>query len=67
MHINTNAENLVKLTYFIQFQLLKLFASEIGLDAVSIASALIHDVVEDNSNHTLQKILKKNLGKIFQK
>ena len=34
----------------------KIVAAEIGLDAISIASALIHDVVEDNSDHTLEKI-----------
>ena len=33
----------------------KIVASEIGLDAISIASALIHDVVEDNSDHSLEK------------
>jgi len=45
----------------------KIVASEIGLDAISIASALIHDVVEDNSDHTLEKIEKefgKNITKI---
>ena len=45
----------------------KIVASEIGLDAVSIAAALIHDVVEDNSNHTLKNIQKefgKNISKI---
>ena len=45
----------------------KIVASEIGLDAVSIAAALIHDVVEDNSNHTIENIEKefgKNISKI---
>ena len=45
----------------------KIVASEIGLDAVSIAAALIHDVVEDNSSHTLENIRKefgKNISKI---
>ncbi len=45
----------------------KIVASEIGLDAISIASALIHDVVEDNSDHSLEKIEKefgKNISKI---
>jgi len=45
----------------------KIVASEIGLDAVSIAAALIHDVVEDNSSHTLENIEKefgKNISKI---
>ena len=37
----------------------KIVASEIGLDAISIASALIHDVVEDNSDHSLDKIEKE--------
>ncbi len=34
----------------------KIVAAEIGLDAVSIASALLHDVVEDNPNYTLDDI-----------
>jgi GTP pyrophosphokinase len=45
----------------------KIVASEIGLDAISIASALIHDVVEDNSDHSLDRIEKefgKNISKI---
>ena len=45
----------------------KIVASEIGLDAISIASALIHDVVEDNIDHSLKKIEKefgKNISKI---
>ena len=42
----------------------KIVASEIGLDAVSIASALIHDVVEDNSDHTLERIQKEFGDKI---
>ena len=45
----------------------KIVASEIGLDAISIASALIHDVVEDNSDHSLEGIEKefgKNIAKI---
>ena len=45
----------------------KIVASEIGLDAISIASALIHDVVEDNSDHSLERIEKefgKNISKI---
>ena len=37
----------------------KIVASEIGLDAISIASALIHDVVEDNDEHTLERIEKE--------
>ena len=44
----------------------KIVASEIGLDAISIASALIHDVVEDNSDQSIERI-KKNLGQISQK
>lgn len=31
----------------------KIVAQEIGLDATSIAAALLHDVVEDNPNHTI--------------
>ena len=45
----------------------KIVASEIGLDAISIASALIHDVVEDNNNHSIEKIEKEfgqNISKI---
>jgi len=34
----------------------KIVASEIGLDATSIASALIHDVVEDNENYSINDI-----------
>ena len=34
----------------------KIVASEIGLDATSIASALIHDVVEDNDNYSINDI-----------
>ena len=40
----------------------KIVAHEIGLDAISIAAALIHDVVEDNSNYSIQ-----NINKIFGK
>ena len=45
----------------------KIVASEIGLDAISIASALIHDVVEDNSDHSIERIKKEfgtNISKI---
>ena len=45
----------------------KIIAYEIGLDAISIAAALIHDVVEDNSNYSIQNIKKvfgKNIAKI---
>ncbi len=34
----------------------KIVASEIGLDATCIAAALLHDVVEDNPNYTLEDI-----------
>lgn len=34
----------------------RIVASEIGLDAISIAAALLHDVVEDNPNYTLADI-----------
>ncbi|MDP4664990.1 MAG: RelA/SpoT family protein [Flavobacteriaceae bacterium] len=34
----------------------RIVASEIGLDATSIASALLHDVVEDNEDYTLEMI-----------
>ena len=34
----------------------KIVAEEIGLDATSIAAALLHDVVEDNPNYTITDI-----------
>lgn len=34
----------------------KIVAKEIGLDAISIASALLHDVVEDNDDYSLSDI-----------
>ena len=34
----------------------KIVAEEIGLDATSIAAALLHDVVEDNPNYTIDDI-----------
>ncbi len=34
----------------------KIVASEIGLDAISIAAALLHDVVEDNEDYTKNDI-----------
>ena len=34
----------------------KIVAQEIGLDATSIAAALLHDVVEDNEDYTVQDI-----------
>jgi len=34
----------------------KIVAQEIGLDATSIAAALLHDVVEDNPNYTIDDI-----------
>jgi GTP pyrophosphokinase len=34
----------------------KIIAQEIGMDATSIAAALLHDVVEDNPNYTLDDI-----------
>ncbi len=34
----------------------KIVAQEIGMDATSIAAALLHDVVEDNPNYTLDDI-----------
>lgn len=37
----------------------KIVAQEIGLDATSIASALLHDVVEDNPDYTIEDIEKK--------
>ena len=40
----------------------KIVAYEIGSDAISIAAALIHDVVEDNSDYSIQNI-KKEFGK----
>ncbi len=40
----------------------KIVAQEIGLDATSIASALLHDVVEDSPDYTI-----KNIEKLFGK
>ena len=37
----------------------KIVAQEIGLDATSIASALLHDVVEDSPDYTIEDIEKK--------
>ncbi|WP_274474420.1 RelA/SpoT family protein [Mangrovimonas aestuarii] len=37
----------------------KIVASEIGLDATSIAAALLHDVVEDSDDYTTKDIEKK--------
>ena len=34
----------------------KIVAQEIGLDATSIAAALLHDVVEDNENYSIKDI-----------
>ena len=36
----------------------KIVAQEIGLDATSIAAALLHDVVEDNPDYTIEDIEK---------
>ena len=40
----------------------KIVAQEIGLDATCIAAALLHDVVEDNPDYTLE-IIEKQFGK----
>ena len=40
--------------------------TEIGLDATSIAAALIHDVVEDNENYTINDI-EQMFGKVVAK
>ena len=37
----------------------KIVAQQIGLDATSIAAALLHDVVEDNDDYTLKDIEKE--------
>ncbi len=37
----------------------KIVAQEIGLDATSIAAALLHDVVEDSPDYTIENIEKK--------
>lgn len=37
----------------------KIVAQEIGLDATSIAAALLHDVVEDSPDYTIKNIEKK--------
>jgi len=44
----------------------KIVSSEIGLDATSIAAALIHDVVEDNENYTINDI-EQMFGKVVAK
>ncbi len=44
----------------------KIVSSEIGLDATSIAAALIHDVVEDNENYTINDI-EQMFGKVIAK
>ena len=46
----------------------KIVAQEIGLDATSIASALLHDVVEDTELKTeeLQKLFGTGVGKIVE-
>ena len=43
----------------------KIVADEIGLDSTSIASALLHDVIED-SNYTIEDI-KKTFGNTISK
>lgn len=40
----------------------KIVAQEIGLDAVSIAAALLHDVIEDSPDYTIEDI-EKQFGK----
>ena len=45
----------------------KIVSSEIGLDATSIAAALIHDVVEDNEKYTIndiEQLFGKTVAKI---
>ena len=42
----------------------KIVAQEIGLDATSIAAALLHDVVEDNPDYTIE-ILNSFLEKLL--
>ena len=44
----------------------KIVSSEIGLDATSIAAALIHDVVEDNENYTINDI-EQMFGEVVAK
>ena len=44
----------------------KIVSSEIGLDATSIVAALIHDVVEDNENYSINDI-EQMFGKIVAK
>ena len=44
----------------------KIVSSEIGLDATSIAAALIHDVVEDNENYSINDI-EQMFGKVVAK
>lgn len=45
----------------------KIVAQQIGLDATSIAAALLHDVVEDNENYTIkdmQRLFGETVAKI---
>ena len=44
----------------------KIVAQEIGLDATCIAAALLHDVVEDNPDYTLE-IIEEKFGKTVSK
>ena len=44
----------------------KIVASEIGLDATSIAAALLHDVVEDSEDYSISENVKMSQKK-FQK
>ena len=44
----------------------KIVAQEIGLDATCIAAALLHDVVEDNPDYTLE-IIEEKFGKTVAK
>lgn len=44
----------------------KIVAQQIGLDATSIAAALLHDVVEDNPNYTID-IIKDQFGEVVAK
>ena len=44
----------------------KIVAQEIGLDATCIAAALLHDVVEDNPDYTLE-LIEEKFGKTVSK
>ena len=55
MLIKTNIESQENLIFFILLAVAKIAAEKIGLDSIGIASALLHDVVED-SKYSIEDI-----------